>query len=1070
MRITDIEIEHFGVWRDLSLPLQNSGLNVVYGPNEAGKTTLMRFIRGVLYGYKSSDTESTFAKSNQPRLCKGRLGLLHRGRRIALQRIAQDNGRGIVTANGLDDQSSIESFLSDLLQETDEKLFENVFAIGLSELQELATLHDQDVAKHIYGLTLGPQGQQLLGVVETIESDRKRLLDRNEDAGELAELFIQHDQLSKEIDAFKPNLLRHADLCADRIECETVIDELTRRRSGLNEQLQGHQFLDRVYSPWSRARKYECELKKLPVISGFPEDGLETIDEIDRDLESNLKCHDSLLTEADQFSRQAEGLSLDPEIQQHAVSIQGFADQAQWIRGLEQAVENSLVHVQQLHEQLNDSLGQLGQQWTAERIKRADTTAAAYLQLVSASRNYRSALARRARIRRRLKKLTHRCQQQIAELNSIQEELADGLTIEQAIQSEELRLGNLEDLGRLKLHESELGQRLISIGDQLVRLGEHPSLPKWYQNILWVFVGVGVMATIGGLIAGTTINWIAGFLFIFIGITSAGSAWAFKLHYERQLRDEIEQLEELSRELETELCETREAVRRLTTFDEQAGQTTDTVGANISNEYDQQSVAAEPSADAISAATTEVELIRQTVRRIAAFEGISQKGERTQELRRRLSEYRARLQNVQRDVATERQSWCEALTRMGFDETVSIKEAFATYEQVVEANDECKQLESATEELQDVRDEIDSFRSRVEELGHRMHRWDTDYEAPMEVVGEWESELKTFAESRQQRMQLQRDEKARRVEAREYEDQIDNLKTQRAALLVQGGAATREEFEQRALSAERREELELLQDEAREELRSAAESEPQLAIVEEDLLSFDAEKNSECIDTLQSEIREVERDLQQSFESLGRLKQEITTLESDRRSTQLRFDREQVATQLRRKAEEWFAVEMASQTVEQIRTRFEKNCQPAILASAAKCLDRLSGGKYKNIWTPLGKRLLCVDDDDDSNTLRVEQLSGGTREQLFLAIRLAMVSEFSQRGVELPMVLDDIIVNFDQLRTEAAVDELMQFAENGQQILFFTCHLHLAQLFESKGIAPIWLPGHHAAIEERKAG
>ena len=80
------------------------------------------------------------------------------------------------------------------------------------------------------------------------------------------------------------------------------------------------------------------------------------------------------------------------------------------------------------------------------------------------------------------------------------------------------------------------------------------------------------------------------------------------------------------------------------------------------------------------------------------------------------------------------------------------------------------------------------------------------------------------------------------------------------------------------------------------------------------------------------------------------------------------------------------------------------------------------------------------------------------------------VREFARQGIELPLVLDDILVNFDQLRTEAAIETLLEFAAQGQQILLFTCHLHLAHQFESRGIEPTWLPGHQAAVEERLAG
>ncbi|MFO0425977.1 MAG: ATP-binding protein, partial [Planctomyces sp.] len=95
----------------------------------------------------------------------------------------------------------------------------------------------------------------------------------------------------------------------------------------------------------------------------------------------------------------------------------------------------------------------------------------------------------------------------------------------------------------------------------------------------------------------------------------------------------------------------------------------------------------------------------------------------------------------------------------------------------------------------------------------------------------------------------------------------------------------------------------------------------------------------------------------------------------------------------------------------------------------------------------------------------VEQLSGGTREQLFLSIRFALVREFARRGVELPLVMDDLFVNFDQERTDAAADCLIEIAAEGQQVLFFTCHEHLAHLFQKKHIEPLWLPGHRVAVD-----
>ena len=51
MRITGLRADGFGVFHGLEIDGLSDGLHVFYGPNEAGKTTLMQFVRSVLYGF-----------------------------------------------------------------------------------------------------------------------------------------------------------------------------------------------------------------------------------------------------------------------------------------------------------------------------------------------------------------------------------------------------------------------------------------------------------------------------------------------------------------------------------------------------------------------------------------------------------------------------------------------------------------------------------------------------------------------------------------------------------------------------------------------------------------------------------------------------------------------------------------------------------------------------------------------------------------------------------------------------------------------------------------------------------
>jgi hypothetical protein len=98
------------------------------------------------------------------------------------------------------------------------------------------------------------------------------------------------------------------------------------------------------------------------------------------------------------------------------------------------------------------------------------------------------------------------------------------------------------------------------------------------------------------------------------------------------------------------------------------------------------------------------------------------------------------------------------------------------------------------------------------------------------------------------------------------------------------------------------------------------------------------------------------------------------------------------------------------------------------------------------IWTPLTDMSLRVD-LATGESLPLDVLSSGTREAVFLSLRLALVADFSRRGIVLPLILDDVLVNFDRLRARNAAHVLLDFADRGHQVLMFTCHEHIVELF-----------------------
>ena len=62
----------------------------------------------------------------------------------------------------------------------------------------------------------------------------------------------------------------------------------------------------------------------------------------------------------------------------------------------------------------------------------------------------------------------------------------------------------------------------------------------------------------------------------------------------------------------------------------------------------------------------------------------------------------------------------------------------------------------------------------------------------------------------------------------------------------------------------------------------------------------------------------------------------------------------------------------------------------------------------------------------------------GTTDQAYLSLRLAMTELITDNGERLPLMLDDVLLQYDAERAENALEYLKKYAQNAQ-ILFFTC-------------------------------
>ncbi|MEJ7812236.1 MAG: AAA family ATPase [Gemmatimonadaceae bacterium] len=148
-------------------------------------------------------------------------------------------------------------------------------------------------------------------------------------------------------------------------------------------------------------------------------------------------------------------------------------------------------------------------------------------------------------------------------------------------------------------------------------------------------------------------------------------------------------------------------------------------------------------------------------------------------------------------------------------------------------------------------------------------------------------------------------------------------------------------------------------------------------------------------------------------------------------------DEQALLTELNDTVERWRTLTLARALTEVTLREYVRTRQPAVVAHASRMFASVTDGEYTELrQDESGEGLSVV--TRRGAVLGPEQLSRGTAEQLYLCLRLGLAAEFGSHGAQLPLVMDDVCVNFDPERARALASVVHDFAA-GQQVIFFTC-------------------------------
>jgi uncharacterized protein YhaN len=494
------------------------------------------------------------------------------------------------------------------------------------------------------------------------------------------------------------------------------------------------------------------------------------------------------------------------------------------------------------------------------------------------------------------------------------------------------------------------------------------------------------------------------------------------------------------------------------------------------------------------------------------------------ELRRKTSDVRKHqmtADQLQGDIERIRSDVATALEHIAvnFSEKASYSAIIELARRMVKHNDELRKNHQELElRITALKEDINDGRQRKNDVEQNLQRWSSDWaktisklgfsaDARPEDVNDFVLALDdVFAElekakERQQRidaMQHNRKAYAARVaEALEkLAPDLKDLKPEPAAIELNARLSG---------DKERRQEYRLLEKEKRKKLSDLSKENEKLAALEETLrlLCIDAHADSpdqipdietraaakikltDKLDTINERLAELasgqnlqefvsqvkthdpdeliaklekmETEKQELLSKQKRIVQEIALATKELQSiggeslaAAIAEEAEGLVGKIQGDVEYYVKLRLASAILIKAMERYRQSNQSPVLSIASNYFKTMTQGSFAGLRADFDDKgdPIIKAKRPDGKMLTLAEMSDGSRDQLFLALRLGGLARYVKANGPMPFIVDDVLVHFDDDRSAAALAALGELARE-TQVVFFTHHKHLVNLAES---------------------
>lgn len=195
-------------------------------------------------------------------------------------------------------------------------------------------------------------------------------------------------------------------------------------------------------------------------------------------------------------------------------------------------------------------------------------------------------------------------------------------------------------------------------------------------------------------------------------------------------------------------------------------------------------------------------------------------------------------------------------------------------------------------------------------------------------------------------------------------------------------------------------------------------------------------------------IASLENERTTTDQSIGENRNELQRMDGQSLAAEAQQQAELLVSEIHQDAEEFIRLHLASVVLKQAIERYRENSQGPVLERASDLFARLTLNSFSGLraeFNDKGEAVIVGVRAETGRLVYVHGMSEGTCDQLYLALRLAVLEASISSGRRLPFVVDDVLIMFDDVRAAAALQVFAELSSKTQVILF-THHEHLIEL------------------------